>query len=304
MLAVAQASKDADDVEAADTLATLTHNYSHLTNCDPYQDMIFVEVDRQVVGYGRVYWYNESRGGLVYPNVGFLLPEWRRKGIGRAVLRHNERRARQLARAHPPGEPRVFQALAFQTEAEKVRLLDSEGYSPVRLFYEMVRPNLDDITNAALPPGVEVRAVRPEHYRAIWEANVEAFRDHWGEEEHTESDYQRWLGNEEFAPDIWKVAWDGDRIAGTVLGFINEPQNVKFNRRRGWTENICVRSPWRRRGLARALIAENLRELKARGMTEAALGVDADNLTGALRLYESLGFKVVKRETVYRKEFE
>jgi mycothiol synthase len=118
-----------------------------------------------------------------------------------------------------------------------------------------------------------------------------------------EEDYQKWLGEDEFQPDIWKVAWDVEtnQVAGMVLGFILAEQNAKFHRRRGWTEDICVRRPWRRRGLARALIADSLRELRARGMTEAALGVDTENQTGALRLYESLGFRVVKRNTIYRK---
>jgi ribosomal protein S18 acetylase RimI-like enzyme len=86
-----------------------------------------------------------------------------------------------------------------------------------------------------------------------------------------------------------------------VLGYIIEAQNLKFNRKRGWTENICVRRPYRRKGVARALMAENMRELKRRGMTEAALGVDTENPTGALRVYESMGFKPVSVEVVFRK---
>jgi ribosomal protein S18 acetylase RimI-like enzyme len=145
--------------------------------------------------------------------------------------------------------------------------------------------------------------VQPEHLRAIWDANTEAFRDHWGNPDRTPEDYERWLRNEEFQPEIWKVAWDtaSNQVVGMVLGFIIPEENAKFNRRRGWTENICVRRPWRRQGVARALMAANLRELKARGMTEADLGVDADSLTGALGVYESMGFEVARRETVYRK---
>jgi ribosomal protein S18 acetylase RimI-like enzyme len=167
----------------------------------------------------------------------------------------------------------------------------------------MVRPNLDDIPAAPMPPGLEVRPVQTEHLRAIWDADLEAFRDHWGEEVHTEGDYQRWLKIPECQPEIWKVAWDThtNEVAGMVLGFIDHAQNARFQRRRGWTENISVRRPWRKRGLAHALIAESLRELKARGMLEAALGVDTENLTGALRLYESMGFRSVRRDALWRK---
>jgi ribosomal protein S18 acetylase RimI-like enzyme len=86
-----------------------------------------------------------------------------------------------------------------------------------------------------------------------------------------------------------------------VLNYINQEENAHFGRLRGYTEDIAVRRPWRRRGLARALIAQSLAALKQRGMTAAALGVDAENPTGALRLYESLGFRPFKRWTTFRR---
>ena len=101
------------------------------------------------------------------------------------------------------------------------------------------------------------------------------------------------------------MAWDTatNQVAGMVLGYILAEENEKNNRLRGYTENICVRRPYRKQGVASALIAENLRELKARGLTEAALGVDTENLTGALGVYEAMGFRPVKRFTAYRKPF-
>ncbi|MGD2207392.1 MAG: GNAT family N-acetyltransferase, partial [Anaerolineae bacterium] len=62
--------------------------------------------------------------------------------------------------------------------------------------------------------------------------------------------------------------------------------------------------PWRRQGLAKALIARSFRLLKELGMEEAALGVDADNPNGALQLYQTMGFQVVKRHTTYRKSID
>jgi ribosomal protein S18 acetylase RimI-like enzyme len=89
-----------------------------------------------------------------------------------------------------------------------------------------------------------------------------------------------------------------------VRNFIDKEQNARFNRLRGYTENISVRRPWRKRGLARALIARSFHVLKAQGMTEAALGVDTENPSGALHLYESMGFRVVKSSASYRKPLE
>jgi ribosomal protein S18 acetylase RimI-like enzyme len=97
------------------------------------------------------------------------------------------------------------------------------------------------------------------------------------------------------------VAWDGDEIAGVVQNWIWAEENAQLGVARGWLEHISVRRPWRRRGLGRAITAESLRRLAAAGMTEAILGVDADNPTGALGLYEGLGFEVDQRSQVYRR---
>jgi GNAT superfamily N-acetyltransferase len=86
-----------------------------------------------------------------------------------------------------------------------------------------------------------------------------------------------------------------------VRTFINAAENEKYNRKRGYTEFISVRRPWRKRGLARALIVRSLRLQKDCGMTESALGADSENVSGATRVYEDCGFRVTKRNTLYRK---
>ncbi len=307
MIEVLNASKDADGLEEVDTLEALAHNYAHLMNCHPAEDMVMMDVAGALVGYARVWWMQEERTrARIYSAIAFLAPQWRGHGIGRAVLHWQEARLRAIAAAHPADGPRAFQVFSSKGEQAKTALIERLGYRPMRYFYEMLRPALDDIPAAPLPAGLEVRPVQPEHLRAIWEANVEAFRDHWGYVPPAEDSYQQWLGSEEFQPDIWKVAWDTrtNTVAGMVLGFINHAQNQKFNRLRGWTENICTAREWRKRGVARALIAENLRELKARGMTEAALGVDTQNPTGALHVYEAMGFRPVQTFVTYRKEMK
>ncbi len=304
MLPVAQAARDADGIEAVMVLDELRHFYSHLINCDPATDMLFAEAAGQLVGYVRVFWEPENDGTRVYPVFGIVHPHWRRQGLGRALHRWGEARLRELAAAHPVG-PRQLRAFAQKNEIGKIKLLTDEGFEPTRYFYEMVRPHLDDLPTAPLPSGFEVRAVLPEHYRAIFAANTEAFRDHWGAREVTEEHFQLWFSadNPEFQTDIWKVAWEvaTNEVAGMVLGYILEEQNAKFSRLRGWTENIGVRRQYRKRGLASALIAENLRELQRRGMTEAALAVDSTSPSGANRLYEQLGFRVTQTGIVYEK---
>jgi len=304
MAAAIAASAEADKVERVTTAEDLANSYAHLTNCDPDQDMIFAEMNSEVIGYSRGWWREEVTGSRVYEFVGFLVPAWRRKGIGRAMLAWMENRLRTVAGGHPAERPKFFQAFVTQDEAGLAAMLAGKGYQPIRYEWDMVCPTLEDIADFPLPEGLELRPALSDHYRAIWDAAAEAFRDHWGYSEDTEEDYQAWLVEKTvFQPHLWQIAWDvaTNQIAGQVRTFIDQPQNEKFNRKRGFTEFISVRRPWRRRGLARALIARSLEVQKQQGMNESALSVDTENLSGATRVYEACGFRVVKQSTIYRK---
>ena len=130
---------------------------------------------------------------------------------------------------------------------------------------------------------------------------MEAFQDHWGRSEPVEADFERWFAIPECDPRLWQIAWDGQEVAGCVMPFIYADENERLGLSRGWLEHISVRRPWRRRGLASALIARSLTVLRARGLSEAALGVDAENESGAVRLYEALGFRRWRTGLAYRK---
>jgi mycothiol synthase len=299
--AIIAGCKDADQIERVDTEDDIRRYYSHLVNCDRYKDMRFVDADGQTVGYSRVMWWTESNGSQIYRSLAFLLPVWRRRGIGSLMLNWGEQRLREIAAQNPPASERFFESATADTETGTHALLESHGYGPVRHFFTMVRPDLENIPEAPLPAGLEVRPVKMEDLQAIRDASVEAFRDHWGFNEENEPTVEQWVEGPNFDPSLWRVAWDGDQIAGMVLSFIDARENQAYNRKRGWTEDICVRRPWRRRGLARALLVQSLHAVRERGMQEAALGVDTQNMSGALNLYESVGFRAVKRWTTYRK---
>jgi GNAT superfamily N-acetyltransferase len=304
MAAVIGASAEADRIERADTAEDLAIRYAHLTNCDPYQDMLFAEVAGEVIGFTRGWWWDEPATGRVYCHIGFLAPAWRRQGIGRTMLDWIVERLCAVASVHAPDQPCFLESWVSQFQEGAAVLLERAGYEPVRYFYEMVRPSLEQIPDAPLPEGLELRPTPPEHYRAVWEVLDEISQDHWGYSKLTEEQYQGWQADKRFfQPHLWQIAWDRatDQVAGHVLTFINAAENEKFNRKRGYTESIGVRRPYRRRGLATALIMSSLQAQKRAGMVESALAVDSENLSGATRLYERCGFEVVKRNTIYQK---
>ncbi|KYK30345.1 MAG: hypothetical protein AYK23_03655 [Candidatus Proteinoplasmatales archaeon SG8-5] len=300
---VIKVADEFDKDDFLETLDDLKRNYKYLFHCDRFRDMLMAEVDGKLIGYSRVWWTEKLKGGLNYNHFVVMHPDWRGKGIRRAMLRWDEGRLGRIA-ASQEGPSKEYQVYASEHEADWIGLVESEGYEVVRYSFIMVRPDMEDIPDIPLPAGLEVRPVTPDDYRKVWEADVEACRDSWEMVKTVEEWYRYWLDSHEFQPEKWQVAWDGDKVAGAVQPFINEEENKLFNRKRGYTENIHVGREWRKKGVAKALIARSLHLLKDLGMEEACLGVDAENPTGALHVYQSMGFNEVRRYMTFRKPLE
>jgi mycothiol synthase len=290
----------ADGVEWIPDAGSLRVDYENMAEFDPRRQVILAEVDGRLVAFGR--FHRELRDDTaVYMTQGNVHPDYRRRGLGRAILRYNVDRLVELASSRADTRQREFGAWATQGEVGGRALLESEGYRAIRYGFAMRRPTLDDLPAAPLPHGVELRPVSEADHRAIFDADNEAFRDHWGHRESTDEDFRALFGQPDLNTDLWRVAWDGSDVAGSVLTFVFGSENATLGVKRGWLERISVRRPWRRRGLAKALIVSALAGLRDAGMTEAMLGVDSENPTGALQLYESLGFVERDRGYSYRK---
>lgn len=300
MTEVANAARVAAGGTFITTIQDMANFYGHLTNCDTGRDVFTGWVGDELVGYGRCSWYDLLDGVRVYQPICFVAPAWQGRGIGAAMLRTLEARIGEIAATQPVASA-VIQAEADAGNVGQAALLEQAGFVTIRYAYLMVRPDLEDQDDAPLPPGLEIREARPEHLRAIWEADQEAFEDHWGASQRSEEDWLEFSSSPHLDPTLWRIAWDGDQVAGQVRSFINAEENRRYGHRRGWVEHISVRRPWRHRGVARALMAASFPLLRARDMAEGALHVDAENLSGALRIYESMGFRPVSRDTVYRK---
>jgi mycothiol synthase len=304
MNAIANAIRTAEGTPFWTTDEQFASFYDNLSDSDPTQDVAIAELDGAMVGYGRASSRAELDGTRIYEVIPFVDPGVAGPDVFRAMAGAMEERARAIAAAHPPGR-RFLESFGGDLAPERDAHLEEMGYAPVRHSYEMVRPSVDDLPDAPLPDGIEIRDVQPEHLPAIWAADQEAFRDHWGFVPATDADYQRFL-TDPISSDtsLWRIGWDGDQVAGQVRSYINADENERLGRSRGYVEFISVRRPWRRRGLARALIAASIPLLRERGMTELALGVDTENTSGALRVYERCGFRAVSRSTTFRKPID
>jgi GNAT superfamily N-acetyltransferase len=159
----------------------------------------------------------------------------------------------------------------------------------LRMVIEMEEPPLEP----EWPAGIQVRTlVNGQDERAVVQAVRDSFQDHWGYVEHPfEEEYQRWLHmiqtDPEFDPSLWFLAMEGEQVAGISLCRGSSRDDPEM----GWVGTLGVVRPWRRRGVGLALLRHSFGEFYRRGLRKAGLGVDAQSLTGATRLYEKAGMR-------------
>jgi ribosomal protein S18 acetylase RimI-like enzyme len=288
------------------TTEQLDLTYSHIPIGDLKRDVVIIEHHRDgIVGYGRTGWDDTPEGRTHYW-VAPLLPDHLSQALLTAMVTGLEGRAAERA-AEQPGLIHLLRCWMPHPGPDQplgdspVAWLEAIGYRTARFVATMVRLDLDDIADLAMPDGVEVRPVRAEELRTIWEADVAAFAGGFGSQKPTEAEWLEFRDNPIADPTMWKVAWSDDRVVAQVRSYINHQENESQGRLRGYTEFISTHVDWRGRGRASALLAASLSELRERGMTEAALGVDTENPANAFGIYERLGFRLTGYEAVLDK---
>jgi predicted N-acetyltransferase YhbS len=160
-----------------------------------------------------------------------------------------------------------------------------------------------EIPDPQWPKDIKVQTFKEySDLRAIFAAITDAFKDHWGYvESDQEERFKRWQhfieNSDDFDPELWFIAMDGDEIAGVAICLPRMGENSDM----AVVETLGVRRPWRRRGLALALLQQSFISFKGVNKKQAGLGVDADSLTGATRLYEKAGMHVAQEVATYEK---
>lgn len=303
MAEIETAANKANEIEEVRTTEEVANEFARPINMDPAKDVLVAEANGEPVGFTKLHWRITAENERLYWQWGYVKPEWTHKGIGRKLLDFTQTRAREHAATNPHDGPSYLRGVGEDTAHGKIALFEQNQYPVVRYFCFMQRKDLSDLQQAQLPQGLAFRPAEPAHLRQIWDAKEESFRDHWGYAPKTEDDYLVWLENPDNKLDLWQVVWDTakNEIAAVSLNEILEQDNELYGFKRGWVSYLGVRRPYRKLGVATAMLWNGMKVLRDHGMTETVLGVDAENPHNALRIYEGVGFKVINKDALYQK---
>jgi len=263
---------------------------------------VITSPDGKVVGYVECTAWESPQ---VHPYVWLRVhPDYLDTDLGQRLLSWADEHARQfMARCAP--DLRVSVQSFTPSEAKPMgRLLEANGFRAIRYSFQMVIDLDRHFRTAKWPPGIDLRPFDEErHLETVYQAYDASFSDHFGYQKRpAEVGLKRFrhmlIEDVAHDPALWFIAWDGDEIAGFSLGF----KYASEDRDMGWLALLGVPRGWRKRGLGKALLLHTFEEFRKRGKKRVGLGVDASNLTGALRLYENVGMYVARQYDRYEKE--
>ncbi len=272
---------------------------ARLSYFEPQRDARLGWLDGRVVAWGTVVGIPNPRQRRV-DLVGAVVPELRGCGLGTALVRWQVARGREVVAERGGVTTAWLELSAAVSDGPRTELFRAFGFAPLRYYHEMRRRLADPWREIGLPPDlalVPFDRVRDEQTRV---AHNEAFLDHFAATELDAETWQTWVtGDRHFGADSSFLVLAGREIAGYSLTGIHPEDWEGLGFREGWIHQLGVRRPWRGRGLAKALLQASATAFAAAGLEYAALDVDADSPTGAVRLYEGLGFRPTKTRVAW-----
>ncbi len=265
---------------------------------------VFEDGDGRIVSYGFV---QLLKGEMNRFRTWFQVhPAFRGRGIEEQMLAHLYWRAQQRLDEVESG-PVDFFTHANEAERERMKYIERFGMRETRRFWLMIRSDLADVAGAQSPEGFVTRRYRiPEDNVRVHEADNEAFRDHWGHHDQPFAMWEHYVAQPIFKPELSIVAENAatGEIAGYCMIIVNEEENNRLGFKRGWIDILGVRRAFRQRGLGTSLLLQGLANLRDAQVAQAALGADAENITGATRIYERVGFRVHKTRIAFSKRMQ
>ncbi|MFC0627663.1 GNAT family N-acetyltransferase [Kribbella deserti] len=266
-------------------------------------DTIGLWLDGVLVGYGVVRGPDEVVDVHRVQTEGTIHPDWRRRGLGSALLTWLVERATDVHRERQPAAVGEVNTSVPSTHGIARDMLTARGFEPCRYFFLMQRDlGTGPVPATPLPDGLRLVAFDWKYDEALRLAHNDAFLDHWGSTPKDAETWKTWFtGSRAFRPDTSVVVLDGDEIAAYTLGYEYEADTAATGVREVYVGQVGTRRAYRGKGAARAALAQVLRQAEDLGYQRSSLDVDGENPTGALGLYQSLGYVTTKQTIRHRK---
>lgn len=286
----------ADERDLVSTLEDLQREFDDPWSNAEVDSLAAFTLDGQLVGYARTFQNPDPEKEVRCWLMVEVHQAYRASGLEEALSDWAEERGRQRLLLTSGEAARVLRCGIQDTQTERQAQWERRGFNAVRHFYRMQRDLSEPIPAVQLPSDLALCVYTHDMNDAVHAAFNEAFRDHWSFDPITAEDWQMFvMGRTSFRPDLSYVVMDGAEVVGFSINGISPEENARHGRSEGWIEELAVRRPWRKRGVATALLCASMHAFKAEGLQHAMLGVDSQNLSGALRVYERVGFNPVKR---------
>lgn len=238
---------------------------------------------------------------------GAVHPDYRDRGLGTRLVRWQDELAPRVHEKYFPGRPLEVTARLAGTNTRAHDLFAAEGYEPIRWSCQMRRPADAPEPDAELPSGLEIEPLTPAVAEELRHAHNEIFADHFRGAPWTAEAWQAWISQEKIRRDLSFLLRDpaaGNTIAGFVVSSHVAADDPAPDAPDLHLNIVGTRRTHRGRGVASGLIAHIVRSSRKRGFATYSLGVDAENPTGAVGVYERGGFAVEKKYVLYNKVFE
>ena len=189
--------------------------------------------------------------------------------------------------------------MGYTSESDQLLrdLYEQAGYGVTRHSYRMEISLAGGPPEPEWPEGFSVRAFSAGEEERVYEAHMSSFADNWMFEREPFELWSHWfLKDPGFDPSLWFLAEAGDDLAGIALTRVSENEPDL-----GWVRILGVLPEFRQRGLGQALLRHTFGEHAKRGLERVGLGVDAENPTGAVRVYERAGMHVARKNLMLEK---
>ncbi|MER3390305.1 MAG: GNAT family N-acetyltransferase [Microcella sp.] len=265
--------------------------------------VLCLDTDGVAVAYGLVSMPPDPESIVRVTLAGGVDPAHRSRGLGRRLLAWQHDRARQMLASCDLALPAWVMSYAPDAAPEHGALLQRAGFEPARYFTTLECDTSAARPASALPEGVVVVDFTAELSESVRRAKNTAFADHWGSQPTGAEQWRSMIDLPTFRPDLSRIALVDDDVVGFVTTEVNEEDWARHGHSSGYIGLVGTVRPWRRRGLASALLSQVMAAYAREGLERAVLDVDAASPTGALGVYTALGFTATARDTVYRRAY-